>query len=105
MPEVLRKHLVQFRHRIAQMKGKFRRLLLCAFRKKYVETQTGSRRHGECARCGQCCKLVFRCPFLKQEGPRTRCTIYGHRLSQCKQFPIDERDVREVAPTSCGYRF
>ena len=58
------------------------------------------RRRGECRRCGSCCRIVYRCPFL--EG--NTCVIYGIRPEQCRLFPIDERDLASV-DGQCGFYF
>lgn len=79
--------------------GVLRRFWLVHFRPDYVQRQL-QKRQGECRRCGNCCLLVCRCPFLKGEN---QCTIYGWRSRQCREFPIDERDLKDVP--SCGFRF
>lgn len=79
--------------------GVLRRFLLVHFRPAYVERQL-QKRQGECQRCGDCCLIVCRCPFLKGEN---ECAIYSSRSRQCRKFPIDERDLRDV-PT-CAFRF
>ena len=90
-----------FSLRIVQLRGKIRRLGLTTFRRGYVRAQM-ARREGECRRCGGCCRLAYRCLFLNGDN---LCAIYKTpRLSNCKSFPIDERDLREV-PGGCGYRF
>ncbi|MEW5768669.1 MAG: hypothetical protein AB1797_13845 [bacterium] len=80
--------------------GKIRRFLIALAGKKYLEEQL-KRRQGKCQRCGACCQLVFRCPFL--EG-KNKCLIYENRLAQCRAFPIDERCLKEVGNT-CGFYF
>ncbi len=85
-----------------QIKGKLRR---------FVQAQAGqdteallARRSGECNRCGDCCKIVFRCPFLgtDAEGQYT-CRIYDYRFSQCRLFPLHAVDLREVK--QCSFTF
>ena len=84
-----------------KLKGVVRRLYLNRFKQAYVRNQI-SIREGECYQCGQCCKLVFRCPFLNKAG---RCLIYHKgRPMQCRTFPIDGRDLEEV-DGKCGYLF
>ena len=86
------------------MKGKIRRFFLPKFYPEYVKKQL-SIRQGECLQCGKCCVFLNRCPFLKGHGENIRCLIYNIcRPKQCKIFPIDERDIREVNGT-CGYSF
>ena len=79
--------------------GKVRRFLLCHFRPGYVRAQIEKRR-GECRRCGDCCGIAFRCPWLED---RNVCGHYEKRWLVCRMFPIDERDLRDV-PT-CSFRF
>lgn|GEM_PF-1335631 len=88
----------------AHLKGKLRRLYLIRFRPEYVAEQLG-RRQGECRRCANCCRLCYPCPFLNRQS---LCVIYTKGRPQvCRVFPIDERDIREVAlrGAKCGYRF
>jgi len=86
------------------LKGKVRRLYLARFRPDYVAEQL-QRRQGECRCCANCCRLCFTCPFINQQG---LCVIYGKgRPKVCQFFPIDERDIRDVAlrGAQCGYWF
>jgi hypothetical protein len=84
--------------------GKLRRFYLVYFRKAYVRRQLALRK-GECHQCARCCSFVFVCPMLT---PHRHCRIYNKfRLEMCKSFPIDQRDIDEVALSggTCGYRF
>src|SRR5512136_142536 len=85
--------------------GKLRRFYFVYFRKAYVKRQLALRR-GECHQCARCCSFVFVCPTLTQ---RRLCRIYRSRfrLEMCRSFPIDQRDIDEVALCggACGYRF
>jgi hypothetical protein len=84
--------------------GKFRRVLLVHFGKEYVVGRL-LEREGECRQCGTCCHLLFSCPMLTKEK---RCLIYNScRWKVCRVFPIDQRDIDEVALDGgrCGYRF
>jgi uncharacterized protein len=86
-----------------QARGKFRRFIQA----KVVKQDTAAllaRRNGECNRCGACCKILFRCPFLAEddEGQYT-CRIYEKRFSQCRLFPLHAEDLREVE--ECSYTF
>ena len=48
-----------------------------------------SRRQGECNRCGACCKILFRCPFLGTDADgQYTCRIYEKRFAQCRLFPL-----------------
>lgn len=89
-------------HRMLQLRGKVRR---------FVQSNTGAdtdamlaRREGECNRCGACCKILFRCPFLATdaEGQYT-CRIYKYRFDQCRMYPLQARDMLEVE--ECSYSF
>jgi hypothetical protein len=63
-----------------------------------------ARRQGDCNRCGECCAILFRCPFLKRdEEGQTTCRIYDQRFTQCRLFPLHPRDLKEVA--ECSYTF
>ena len=87
-----------------QTAGKIRRFLLIHFRKPYVVQETG-RRQGECNQCGNCCQILFRCPFLvKQEDGTSLCSIYENRPNQCDAFPINEKCMAEV-DFDCSYTF
>jgi phosphatidylserine decarboxylase len=72
------------------------------FRPKYV-TRSLALREGECARCGRCCAIAFRCPSFTDDG----CKIHGRHYEQCKAFPIDARDTLliERMGGECGFRF
>ena len=66
-------------------------------------------REGSCTRCGACCHLLYRCPFLQRDHGVTTCSIQGRKPGNCVRFPIDQRDLADrdlVAPrTTCGYSF
>lgn len=88
--------------------GKFRRAFLIRFRRERVSKML-ERRHGECRRCGACCKLLFRCPAFDDSAGTPRCLLYDDRPGACGLFPLDERDLRDrdiVLPhQKCGYSF
>lgn len=90
--------------RARQAQGKIRRFVYTNFRKQETIESLALRR-GECNRCGACCELVFKCPFLKksQDG-NTMCGIYENRPNSCRLFPIEQRDIQEVRGT-CSYYF
>ena len=92
----------KFRARQAQ--GKLRRLVNAKFRKQEVIEALALRR-GECNRCGACCEILFKCPFLKKHTDGTStCGIYEDRPNVCRLFPIDKRDLQEVRG-SCSFYF
>jgi len=89
--------------------GRMRRFLLSNFRRGYVRA-SHERRRGECRRCGVCCQMHVRCPALRFNGDLAECARYQKwRTSNCRTFPIDERDIDErdlVAPrVPCGFHF
>jgi len=87
-----------------QATGKVRRFLLLRFRKNYVEQQIENRQ-GDCNQCGNCCEILFKCPFLiKNETGDTLCSIYENRPKQCAAFPINEKCLSEV-DFDCTYTF
>ena len=84
--------------------GKARRFLFLRFRKAYVERQVGLRQ-GDCDQCGNCCEILFRCPFLvKVEGGKSWCAIYQNRPNQCAVFPLDRKCLRDVG-FHCSHTF
>jgi Putative zinc- or iron-chelating domain len=92
----------KFRARQAQ--GKLRRFVSANFRKEEVIASLALRR-GECNRCGACCEILFKCPFLKKhDDGTTTCGIYEDRPNQCRLFPIEKRDLEEVRG-SCSFYF
>src|SRR5215831_17151819 len=90
--------------RARQAHGKLRRFVNTNFRKQETIAALSLRR-GECNRCGACCELLFKCPFLKKhdDGSST-CGIYEHRPNSCRMFPIEPRDLLEVRG-ECSYTF
>ena len=92
------------RFRARQAQGKLRRFVSINFRKEEVVAQLALRR-GECNRCGACCEILFKCPFLKKHRDgTTSCGIYEDRPNQCRLFPIEKRDLEEVRGT-CSFYF
>ena len=90
--------------RARQVHGKLRRFVSANFRKEEVIAALALRR-GECNRCGACCEILFKCPFLKKHRDgTTSCGIYEDRPNQCRLFPIEQRDLAEVRGT-CSFYF
>jgi len=87
-----------------QLRGKMRRFVQAKFLNQDTEALL-ARRQGECNRCGACCKILFRCPFLgtDAEGQYT-CRIYEKRFAQCRLFPLHSRDLQELEG-QCSYTF
>lgn len=89
-------------------RGKVRRwILLTLFRRRTARDM--ARRRNACARCGACCKLVYRCPAFDDSTGRPGCTIYGDRPAVCGLFPLNEKDLADrdiVLPAvPCGFSF
>lgn len=89
---------------LAQVLRKARRFYLGTFRPEYIQKSIAEKRKGECHRCGLCCELIYRCPFLGRDGENLPyCRIYGDlRPANCRNYPFDAVDS-EVE--QCGYRF
>jgi len=91
-------------------RGKLRRFYLGRTRrgKAYISRMMG-RRLGECRRCGACCRLVHRCPFLQVNNGTAKCAIHKLRPANCRVFPIDPRDLADrdrIRPDDpCGFSF
>jgi hypothetical protein len=90
-------------HKLTQARGKLRRFYIVAFRKPYLARQTVLRQ-GECNQCGNCCEILFKCPFLVKTEEASWCSIYDNRPGQCAAFPIDQRCLAEV-DFDCTYSF
>lgn len=100
---------VSLRARILLGWGKVRRLFIYLFLKKHLE-RLPRLRSGECGRCGACCKLLYRCPYLEEDGEgKTKCIIHEKRPPNCRIFPMDLRDIRDrdlIMPHKpCAYTF
>jgi hypothetical protein len=88
--------------------GKLRRMYLHTMHREYIRRNL-ARRRGECRRCGACCKLMYACPYLDQNGKEASCVRHHLRWWNCRIFPVDERDLRDrdmvANGKSCGYHF
>jgi len=88
--------------------GKVRRMYLHMLNRDYVR-KNHARRKGECSRCGACCKLMFKCPYLEEVDGRYSCKVHGTRWENCRIFPVDERDLKDRGlinkEVPCGYTF
>ena len=86
-----------------QVRGKLRRYVQAKLVEQ-DEQELLTRRQGDCNRCGACCKIVFRCPFLgTDELGQYTCRIYEKRFAQCRLFPLHARDLLEVP--ECSFTF
>ncbi len=100
---------VTFRERLLLFWGKLRRFYYHQCNTRYIR-ENHARRVGECARCGACCMLAHPCPNLAfEKDGLTCCKIHNRRATNCRVFPIDERDLRDrdllLPGTPCGYSF
>ena len=87
-----------------QLRGKVRRFAQATFERQDTEALL-AKRQGDCNRCGACCRILFKCPFLGSdaEGQYT-CRIYDERFSQCRLYPLHAADLRELEE-QCSYTF
>ncbi len=86
-----------------QARGKMRRFVQARLAPEDVAARAALRQ-GECDRCGECCKILFRCPFLAKDAQGEHaCRIYRWRFLSCRHFPVDPRDLSEVC--KCSYSF
>lgn len=92
------------RNLVGQFLRKWRRFFLGTFRKDYVEQVIQETRQGECHRCGLCCELIYKCPFLGRDAQSLPyCRVYGDlRPANCSNYPMDAKDS-EI--DTCGYTF
>lgn len=86
--------------------GKIRRQILV---RKYSKNIDGllAKRKGECLQCANCCRILFRCPFLSKDN---LCVIYTSpvRPSVCVHFPLSSTDLKDIKlfnKRPCGYTF
>jgi hypothetical protein len=87
-----------------QVRGKVRRFFQAKLSSEAERSERLARREGECNRCGACCKILFRCPFLAEDAEgQFVCRIYDKRFAQCRLFPLHPADLREVE--GCSYSF
>jgi hypothetical protein len=93
-----------WRLKTLQLRGKARRFVQA----KLTEQDTDAllaRRQGECNRCGACCKILFRCPFLGSDAEgQYVCRIYDKRFAQCRLYPLHAADLLELED-KCSYTF
>jgi len=93
-----------------QISGKLRRFFINRFKPNKVRKALALRL-GNCIRCGTCCKILFKCPYLKYDSEGLAvCNTYEKRPLNCRQFPIDNRDIMERnfvrgVSVPCGFRF
>ncbi len=95
---------VERRDFMGQVLRKMRRFYLGTFKKDYIQKVIEETRTGDCHRCGACCELVYRCPFLGKDAENLPyCRVYGElRPANCRNYPFDSRDS-EI--DQCGFKF
>ena len=91
------------RFRLLQLQGKIRRYIRANVYTKDNEKML-ARRQGDCNRCGACCMILVRCPFLDEVEGEYTCQIHGEHFEQCRIFPLEARDLEEVE-ADCSYHF
>jgi hypothetical protein len=89
---------------LGQLLRKLRRSYLGTFKPEVIQKSIKETRKGDCHRCGLCCELIYKCPFLgKDHQNLPYCRIYGDlRPANCKNYPFDETDS-EI--DQCGFTF
>jgi hypothetical protein len=89
---------------VGQFLRKSRRFYLGTFKPEYITKAIQETRQGDCHRCGLCCELIYKCPFLGRDSQNlTYCRIYGDlRPANCRNYPFDRVDA-EI--DQCGYKF
>ncbi len=61
-------------------------------------------RKGECKNCGECCKLLLKCPFLKyNKTGKSYCRIFLIRPLGCRKYPRTESEWK--TRETCGFKF
>lgn len=95
---------VRERTLLGQFFRKFRRAYLGYFKPEYIQESVKANREGECHRCGLCCELIYKCPFLGRDAQNlSYCRVYGDlRPANCHNYPFDTVDA-EI--DTCGYTF
>ena len=89
---------------LGQVIRKFRRFYLGTFRPEYIQKAIEETREGECHRCGLCCQLIYKCPFLGKDAQNLPyCRVYGDlRPANCMNYPFD---IQDAEIDRCGYSF
>jgi hypothetical protein len=86
-----------------RLQGKIRRFFRSTIYTKDNDALLNQRK-GECTRCGACCMILVRCPFLGEDNGEYSCQIHGQHFAQCQIFPLVPKDLEEVE-AECGYYF
>lgn len=99
-----------FERRNSHFRLKLHNTWMTYFRPATVARWSGWRQ-SECAHCGACCEILWRCPFLSTDKDgNSQCTVHIKRPLPCRTFPIDPQSVeliskKRTAERSCSYRF
>jgi hypothetical protein len=88
---------------LIQLRGKVRRAIVGTMLSEEDRAGIAGARQGECNRCGACCKILFKCPFLVEDKGSFSCSVYDHRPPSCRLFPMVPADLREV--DRCAFSF
>lgn len=97
----MKKLMFSARLKAWQLRGKVRRFVKCHFP---ALDGNDPRRFGSCSRCGACCKILLKCPFLAEAEDGYICSIYERRPTQCRRFPVESLDLTELE-SGCTYYF
>ena len=81
---------------LIQLRGKVRRAVVGTMLTEEDRAVIARARQGQCNRCGACCKILFRCPFLVEDEGAFTCSVYDHRPPSCRLFPMVPTDLGEV---------
>jgi len=60
-------------------------------------------RKGNCADCGECCKLPNVCSFLKIKKGKSQCSVYKFRPLNCRKYPRTKKE--QITGGDCSFRF
>jgi hypothetical protein len=62
-------------------------------------------RVGACHQCGACCRLPFKCVFLRTgTDGKSYCSAYRFRPPTCRKFPRTSAQL-ELVRDVCGFSF
>lgn len=94
------------RRRFAALRLKIRDTTWTYFKPKETARNLAMRQ-GDCNRCGACCQILYRCPFLRETEDGFMCGSYESRCDQCATFPIDPHSLvlLQRMGITCSYTF
>lgn len=82
---------------------KIKRFIIVHIKIRYVMKNL-KLREGICNKCGKCCMIVYKCPFVKEKDGNFICLIYKLRPLQCRAFPINKYDLKDIG-FKCSFQF